>query len=77
VMPAGIVHSDATLVQVDVIFNPRVEPSIYERLNRKISRLNRVRAPSRVMLIRAIVVADHWTCQSFMMITYDNNDHVL
>ena len=36
-MRGEIVHSDATLVQVDVIFNPRVEPSIYERLNMKIS----------------------------------------
>jgi len=35
VMRGGIVHSDAMSVQVDVIFNPRVEPSIYERLNTK------------------------------------------
>jgi len=34
-MRGGMVHSDAMLVQVDVIFNPRVEASIYERLNAK------------------------------------------
>src|SRR6266851_1711218 len=30
-MRGGVAHSDAMLVQVDVIFNTRVEPSIYER----------------------------------------------
>jgi hypothetical protein len=36
-MRGEVAHSGAMLVQVDVIFDTRVEPSIYDRLNMKIS----------------------------------------
>lgn len=63
-MRGRIVHSDAMLVQVDVIFNPRVEPNL--------------RAPKHEDLLikqgacpfkgdahsRVIVVAHHAICQS-------------
>ena len=76
-MRGGIVHSDATLVQVDVIFKPRVELSIYERRNTKISLIKQGGMPIHGMLIRAIVVAHDEMCQSSVMIAYPNDAHVL
>jgi len=77
VMRGGIVHSDATLVQVDVIFKPRVELSIYERRNTKISLIKQGGMPIHGMLIRAIVVAHDEMCQSSIMMTCWRNEHIL
>jgi hypothetical protein len=83
VMRGGMVHSNAMLAQVDVTFNPRVEPSFYESLNRKISWSDfliktGVHAHLRGHAhSRAIVVAHHTICQSSIMIAGADNDHVL
>ena len=70
-MQGGMVHSDAMLVQVDVIFNPRVEPSIYERPKDEDLLIKQGACPFKGHAhSRVIVVARHAICHSSIMITY-------
>jgi hypothetical protein len=70
-MRGGIVHSDAMLVQVDVIFNPRVEPSIYERLKHEDLFIKQGACPFKGHAhSRICVVAHRAICHSSIMTTY-------